>query len=72
MTLDQLGISQRRLQSLTAELEEIRGNYESVSRGIDSMRLTSKEIDYNVCSKSLVYPPDKQRYDGQVYYISIT
>lgn len=31
VTLDQLGISQRRLQSLTAELEEIRGNYESVS-----------------------------------------
>lgn len=31
VTLDQLGISQRRLQSLTAELEEVRGNYESVS-----------------------------------------
>jgi len=32
VTLDQLAISQRRLQSLTAELEEIRGNYESVSK----------------------------------------
>lgn len=31
VTLDQLGISQRRLLSLTSELEEIRGNYESVS-----------------------------------------
>lgn len=31
VTLDQLGISQRRLQSLTSELEEVRGNYESVS-----------------------------------------
>ncbi|XP_074112759.1 paramyosin, long form [Cotesia typhae] len=32
VTLDQLGISQRRLQSLTAEIEEIRGNYESALR----------------------------------------
>ncbi|XP_011692085.1 PREDICTED: paramyosin, long form [Wasmannia auropunctata] len=32
VTLDQLGISQRRLQSLTAELEEVRGNYESALR----------------------------------------
>jgi chromosome segregation ATPase len=32
VTLDQLGISQRRLQSLTVELEEIRGNYESALR----------------------------------------
>lgn len=32
VTLDQLGISQRRLQSLTAELEEVRGNYDSALR----------------------------------------
>ncbi|KAG5344185.1 MYSP protein, partial [Acromyrmex heyeri] len=32
VTLDQLGISQRRLQSLTVELEEVRGNYESALR----------------------------------------
>lgn len=32
VTLDQLSVSQRRVQSLTAEVEEIRGNYESVSR----------------------------------------
>lgn len=31
VTLDQLSVSQRRVQSLTAEVEEIRGNYESVS-----------------------------------------
>lgn len=31
VTLDQLSVSQRRIQSLTAECEEIRGNYESVS-----------------------------------------
>lgn len=53
MTLDQLGISQRRLQSLTAELEEIRGNYESVSREIDLMRLTLKEIDYTMCVRKV-------------------
>jgi len=40
VTLDQLGISQRRLQSLTAELEEVRGNYESVSKENDLMCLT--------------------------------
>lgn len=44
VTLDQLGISQRRLQSLTAELEEVRGNYESVSRKIDLMCLTWKRL----------------------------
>lgn len=31
VTLDQYGIAQRRLQSLTGEIEEVRGNYESVS-----------------------------------------
>lgn len=31
VTLDQFSISQRRVQALTAEVEEIRGNYESVS-----------------------------------------
>lgn len=31
VTLDQLSISQRRVQALTAEVEEIRGNYEAVS-----------------------------------------
>lgn len=31
VTLDQLSISQRRVQALTGEVEEIRGNYESVS-----------------------------------------
>lgn len=31
VTLDQLSVSQRKVQALTAEVEEIRGNYESVS-----------------------------------------
>lgn len=30
VTLDQLSVSQRRVQALTAEAEEIRGNYEGV------------------------------------------
>lgn len=31
VTLDQLGISQRKVQALTVECEDIRGNYEAVS-----------------------------------------
>lgn len=31
VTLDQCVIATRKVQSLTAELEEVRGNYESVS-----------------------------------------
>lgn len=31
VTLDQLSVSQRRVQALTAEAEEIRSNYEAVS-----------------------------------------
>lgn len=33
VTIDQLSIAQRKVQSLTAECEEIRGNYESALRG---------------------------------------
>lgn len=31
VTLDQLAIAQRKLQSLTGEMEELRGNYDAVS-----------------------------------------
>lgn len=34
VTLDQYGVAQRRIQSLTGEVEEIRGNYEQVSINI--------------------------------------
>lgn len=47
VTLDQLGISQRRLQSLTSELEEIRGNYESVSTNYHFARLESHSRKIN-------------------------
>ncbi|KOX72602.1 Paramyosin, short form [Melipona quadrifasciata] len=43
VTLDQLGISQRRLQSLTAELEEVRGNYESALRAKRSVEQQYEE-----------------------------
>lgn len=39
VTLDQFSVSQRRVQSLTAEVEEIRGNYESVSLVMHSSRM---------------------------------
>lgn len=57
VTLDQLGISQRRLQSLTAELEEVRGNYESVSRKIHLLNFDTfdvRKIEYNVYLKSSI------------------
>lgn len=45
VTLDQLSVSQRRVQSLTAEVEEIRGNYESVSMlGVCIRRSFKKEL----------------------------
>lgn len=31
VTLDQLSIAQRKIQSLTGEMEELRGNYDAVS-----------------------------------------
>lgn len=31
VTLDQLAIAQRKIQSLTGEMEELRGNYDAVS-----------------------------------------
>ncbi|RLU25792.1 hypothetical protein DMN91_001951 [Ooceraea biroi] len=45
VTLDQLGISQRRLQSLTAELEEVRGNYESALR---AKRIVEQQYEESV------------------------
>lgn len=32
VTLDQFSVAQRRVQALTGEVEEVRGNYESVSK----------------------------------------
>uniref|UniRef100_A0ABD2XQ82 Myosin tail domain-containing protein n=1 Tax=Trichogramma kaykai TaxID=54128 RepID=A0ABD2XQ82_9HYME len=43
VTLDQLGISQRRLQSLTSEIEEVRGNYESALRAKRSVEQQYEE-----------------------------
>lgn len=43
VTLDQLSVSQRRIQALTAEVEEIRGNYESALRGKKAAELQYEE-----------------------------
>lgn len=43
VTLDQLSISQRRVQALTAEVEEIRGNYESALRSKRAVEVSLEE-----------------------------
>ena len=43
VTLDQLSVAQRRIQSLTAECEDIRGNYETVNHVC--FRLKSLQIN---------------------------
>nr|XP_022908300.1 paramyosin, long form [Onthophagus taurus] len=43
VTLDQLSVSQRRVQALTAEVEEIRGNYESALRSKRAVELQYEE-----------------------------
>lgn len=42
-TLDQFGIAQRRVQALTGELEEVRGNYESALRSKRSVEIQYEE-----------------------------
>lgn len=43
VTLDQYGVAQRRLQSLTGEMEEIRINYENVQRSKRSVEMQLEE-----------------------------
>lgn len=43
VTLDQLSVCQRRIQSLTVEVEEIRGNYENALRGKKQAELLVEE-----------------------------
>lgn len=47
-TLDQYGVAQRRLQSLTAELEEVRNNYEAALRGKRQAELHYEESQVRV------------------------
>jgi chromosome segregation ATPase len=42
-TLDQYGVAQRRLQTLTGEVEEVRGNYENALRGKRAAELQYEE-----------------------------
>ncbi|KAK9886773.1 hypothetical protein WA026_018427 [Henosepilachna vigintioctopunctata] len=48
VTLDQLSVSQRRVQALTAEAEEIRGNYESALRGKKQAEILAEEYSSRV------------------------
>lgn len=48
VTLDQLSVSQRRVQALTAEAEEIRGNYESALRGKKQAELQVEEYSSRI------------------------
>ncbi|XP_071447025.1 paramyosin, long form [Hetaerina americana] len=48
VTVDQYGIAQRRIQSLTAEMEEVRGNFEAALRGKRSAELLYEESQSRV------------------------
>jgi chromosome segregation ATPase len=53
-TLDQYGIAQRRLQSITGELEEVRGNYESALRGKRQAELSFEEAQTRISELNTV------------------
>lgn len=53
-TLDQYGIAQRRLQSLTGELEEVRVNYESALRGKRQIELSYEESQTKISELSTI------------------
>lgn len=48
VTLDQYGIAQRRLQSMTSELEEVRANYESALRSKRSAEMLYEEAQSRI------------------------
>lgn len=47
-TLDQYGVAQRRIQSVTAELEEIRANYENALRSKRNVELTLEDAQTRI------------------------
>lgn len=47
-TLDQYGVAQRRIQSITAELEEIRANYENALRSKRNVELTLEDAQTRI------------------------
>jgi chromosome segregation ATPase len=53
-TLDQYGIAQRRLQSLTGELEEVRLNYENALRGKRQIELSYEESQTKISELSTI------------------
>ncbi|CAG5039325.1 unnamed protein product [Parnassius apollo] len=48
VTLDQYGVAQRRIQSLTGEIEEIRGNYEQALRAKRTVELSFEEAQTRI------------------------
>lgn len=48
VTMDQLSIAQRRVQALTAEAEEIRGNYEAALRGKKAAEIQCEEASTRI------------------------
>jgi len=53
-TLDQYGVAQRRIQSISAELEEIRANYENALRSKRNVELTLEDAQTRINELSVI------------------
>lgn len=53
-TLDQYGVAQRRIQSITAELEEIRANYENALRSKRNVELSLEDAQTRINELSVI------------------
>lgn len=53
-TLDQYGVAQRRIQSLVAELEEVRANYENALRSKRNVELSLEDAQTRINELSVI------------------
>lgn len=53
-TLDQYGVAQRRIQSITAELEEVRANYENALRSKRNVELSLEDAQTRINELSVI------------------
>lgn len=53
-TLDQYGVAQRRIQSISAELEEVRANYENALRSKRNVELTLEDAQTRINELSVI------------------
>lgn len=53
-TLDQYGVAQRRVQSLSAEMEEVRANYENALRSKRNVELTLEDAQTRINELSVI------------------